>query len=74
MCEECGWPAALERIAEGKALLDEIEAEAAEDFVASVGEKLDDMAEWIAEKKHVTPAQEQAIENMLAGTERWLRD
>ena len=46
----------------------------AADFVASVGEKLDNMAEWIEDKEHVTPAQEEAIENMIAGAEKWLRD
>ena len=74
MCDSCSWESALERIAEGKELLEEIEADAAADFVASVGEKFDNMAEWIEDKEHVTPAQEEAIENMIAGAEKWLRD
>ena len=74
MCDECAWESALERIAEGQALLEEITAEAAADFVESVSEKLDNIAEWIQEKEHVTPAQEEAIENMIAGAEKWVRD
>ena len=47
--------------------------ELAAEFIASVGEKLDNMAEWIAEKEHVTEKQEQAIENMIEAAGKWLR-
>lgn len=73
MCKECAWESALERISEAEEVLAEIEAEAATEFVDSVGEKLDDMREWIAENTHVTAAQEEAIRNIAAGAKKWLR-
>jgi len=72
MCDDCAWSAALERITEAKELLEQITADAAADFVTSVTEKLDDMAEWITENSHVTERQEEAIENMIGGIEKWL--
>ena len=65
------WEDALALCDEIRELLDDL-PERADDFAASVEEKVDDMAEWIADNEHVTPAQLQALENMKAGCERWL--
>ena len=72
MCDECARSEALERIEEGKQMLEQIEADEAADFVESVGEKLDSIGDWITEKEHVTPGQEEAIENMIEGIGKWL--
>ena len=77
MCQTCNWKAALETIAETKERLEEItegnDSDAASDFCFGVGERLDDMAAWIEENRHVTEPQEQAIENMAAAAGRWVR-
>jgi hypothetical protein len=47
--------------------------ERGEDFGSSVGEKAESIEEWIDEKDAVTAKQLTALENMLAGLERWQR-
>lgn len=65
------WEDALALCDEIRELLDDL-PERADDFATSVEEKVDSIAEWIADNEHVTPAQLQALENMKAGCERWL--
>jgi hypothetical protein len=38
--------------------------ERAEDFAVSVSEKIESMAQWIADNRRITPAMIEAIENM----------
>lgn len=45
--------------------------EEADDFAASVTEKLESMAEWIEENAHVTPKMKTAIDNMGAAVAKW---
>lgn len=72
MCDECDWEDALD-------LVEEIENEAedvperGEDFAASVVEKAKDIGATIEERSHVTDAQQGALDNMLAGLQRWTR-
>jgi len=46
--------------------------ESADDFGESVGEKVRSMREWIERNNHVTSRQRSALENMRAGTDRWM--
>jgi hypothetical protein len=61
---------ALDVIEETLDILDELPEEA-EDFVSSVGEKLENMRNWIEEKDKVTDRMAEAIENMHGGALRW---
>ena len=72
MCDSCVWKECLERIAEVQTDL-ELLPDRAEDFVASCLETLESIASWIEENEHVTPGQEQAVENIAAGAEKWQR-
>jgi len=47
--------------------------ERAEEFGDSVESKVISISETIESRNHVTPAQMNALENMLAGVERWIR-
>jgi hypothetical protein len=71
VCNGCDWETALSTIEEMREELGGL-PEAAEDFASSVGEKLDSFAEWIDENEHLTPKQENALENMKAAIARWL--
>lgn len=46
--------------------------EAGQSFADSVREKTEGIQYWIEENEHCTEAQGSALENMLAGVERWL--
>ena len=72
MCDRCEWSAFL---ADAKTLLDGLDdlPDRAEDFADSVRTKLWGMMEWAEEARHVTPAMEEALENMEAGVRRWQR-
>jgi len=48
--------------------------EEAEDFAASVGEKVSGMQEWIEEKDFVTDKMAEALKNMRHAVDRWRRD
>lgn len=52
--------------------LDEL-PEAAEEFSDSIKNKVLDIHEWVDSRNHCTKAQMGALENMLAGVERWIR-
>jgi len=45
----------------------------AADFGDSVSEKVYDMQAWIEDNNHVTAAQQDALDNMESGVERWLQ-
>lgn len=47
--------------------------EVAEDFAASVIEKVESMAEWIDTESRVTDNIATALENMRAGVDKWNR-
>jgi hypothetical protein len=70
--EDTDWEEALELCKELLAELADL-PERAEDFVASVEEKVLSIMGWIEENEHVTPKQIKALENMLAGTTKWHR-
>lgn len=55
-------------------ILDLIEElpESAEEFKDSVQTKVLDIHQWIDSRNHVTEAQMSALENMLAGVEKWI--
>lgn len=56
--------------------LDEVEdlgIEDAEGFCASVREKAESMARFAERHGELTAGQERALENMLAGLQRWMR-
>ena len=44
----------------------------AEDFGVSIIEKIESIREWITTHDHVTDAQQEALDNMEAGVEKWL--
>ena len=46
--------------------------DAASDFCESLSEKHDSMREWYDEHGELTDGQRNAIENMIAGAQRWL--
>lgn len=71
MCTDCDWSTYLHIARDASQRADDI-PERGEDFVASVQETLNDIAEWIEENAHVSGKQAAAIENMAAGVERWL--
>jgi len=77
MCESCGWQAALERIDEALGIVNEVRdacgSDAAQDFCDGVHERLLSIEEWVQEKRHVTEAQTQAVENMATAAGKWLR-
>ena len=47
--------------------------ERAADFAESVDEKARSIKQTIESQRRVTPAQRQALENMLSGVKRWIR-
>lgn len=59
----------------GQEILDALEylPEAAEDFASSVRDKVEGIMAWIEEKQHVTENQVSALNNMMAGVEKWQR-
>lgn len=42
------------------------------DFGSSVEAKVVEIREWIEENMHVTPAQQEALDSMQGGVQRWL--
>jgi hypothetical protein len=46
--------------------------ERAEDFAASLNEKMHSICQWVEANEHATESQITALENMIAGAERWL--
>lgn len=71
MCDHCDYESWLDEIHDA---VEEAETlpERAEDFAASVVEKLEDIAAWVEDNEHITEAQQTAVENMRAGIEKWL--
>lgn len=69
--DEGDWEHALEVIEEALASLDDL-PERAEDFRESVRDKLESICDWVAEHESITGAQATAVNNMIAGIERWL--
>lgn len=66
---------AIDLLDELDGLLDEIEdIDAAADFHESVKEKADSMRRWIEDREYATVGQVTALENMIVGCRRWLRD
>ena len=61
----------IDRCNEGIKMADEV-PERGEDFAASVAEKLQSISETIESRDYVTEAQDVAIENMIAGLEKWI--
>lgn len=47
-------------------------AQAAEEFVESVEEKVEDMREWIDANSRCTEGQARALNRMAEGTRKWL--
>jgi hypothetical protein len=70
--EGIDWEAAVELCKELTAELADL-PERAENFAASVEEKVLSIQEWIEENKHVTTKQLEALQNMQSGVSRWLR-
>ena len=68
--EGTDWEAAIELCKELTAELADL-PERAEDFAASVEEKVLSIQEWIEENKHVTPKQLEALNNMQFGVRKW---
>ena len=66
------WEEALEIVDEIHEVADDV-PERGEDFAISVTEKARSIGATIAEREHVTDAQMEALENMLAGLQRWVR-
>jgi hypothetical protein len=71
MCEHCGWPDVLAEVDETLAMLDEL-PDQAEEFAASVEDKLEGIKAWIEEKEHATDRQVEAVQNMAAGARKWM--
>lgn len=65
------WESAIEQCEKIIDLCDEL-PERAEDFNFSVLEKTESIRDWIAEHETVTPAQQDALDNMESGVMRWL--
>jgi hypothetical protein len=66
---------AIDLLDELDGLLDDIEGiDAAADFYESVKEKADSMRRWIEDREYATVGQVTALENMIVGCRRWLRD
>jgi len=65
------WQGALTLANEILANIEEL-PEAAEDFGASIQEKIESMAEWIETNERVTPKMISALSNMHAGVEKWM--
>ena len=70
MCDDCEWEDALDRVSEIESEAEDV-PERGEDFAASVLEKAKDIGSTIEERSHVTDAQMDALDNMLAGLQRW---
>jgi methyl-accepting chemotaxis protein len=70
MCDTCGW---RESIKQANELIERAEdlPSRAEEFGDSVTEKLKSIVEWMEEFGHVTPKQQEAIDNIEGGIERW---
>jgi hypothetical protein len=65
---------AIEAIEQCERIMEKIHdvPEAGEDFAASVSEKVDSIWQWIEEHGRVTPKQQEALDNMESGLDRWL--
>lgn len=72
MCAECYY---VGFIAQCRGILLDVEElpERAEEFAASVTEKITSMQTFAEINQHVTDKQREAAENMAAGVKRWLR-
>jgi hypothetical protein len=70
--ESTPWQDALKQCDTIIELLDDVPAEG-EDFADSVREKTESIRDWIERNKEVTSKQQQALDNMQAGAERWQR-
>jgi len=66
------WESALEIADEILDMIDNELPEKAEEFAGSVEEKVRDIRAWIEDRRHVTEAQYEALENMKRGCEKWL--
>jgi len=75
MCDACAWESSLEQIGQAKESLDDLRSSRSSDrvldYADSVEERIDDFAAWIEENEHVTARQEEALQNIIAGIERW---
>ena len=63
--------AALEQCDSILEMCDEV-PEKGEDFAESIRTKVESIASWISENEHVTPAQQQALDNMERAVSRWV--
>ena len=72
MCDDCEWEDALNLVAEIESEADDV-PERGEDFATSVVEKAKDIGSTIEENEHVTDAQQDALDNMMSGLQRWTR-
>lgn len=72
MCDACGWE---DYIQEMEASLSDLAGlpDQAADFAASVEEKLVDTKCWVEDNEHITDAQATAVDNMIAGIQKWMR-
>ena len=66
------WETRLEQCQEIQDLCEQV-PERGEDFAASVMEKVQSIADWIEANESVTADQAEALDNMQAGVERWIR-
>lgn len=70
MCDKCEWKDALSLVGEIESEADDV-PERGEDFAAGVVETATSIGETIEQRAHVTEAQVTALENMLAGLQKW---
>ena len=63
----------VERIVEMCEQVSVFDSSDAWDFASSVGEKAQSIGETIEERNTVTPAQQEALDNMESGISRWIR-
>lgn len=70
MCDKCEWEDAIDFVNRIETEADDV-PERGEDFAASVVEKATSIGASIGEMKHVTDGQMEALENMMAGLQKW---
>jgi hypothetical protein len=72
MCENCNWEDYIEAMESALSDLVDLPDRAA-DFAVSVEEKLVDIKCWVEDNGHITDAQARAVDNMIAGIQKWIR-
>lgn len=73
MCKDCSFEEALGLVDEIQDALGELPEEA-EDFADGVEKRSQSIGEWVEKNNHVTPGQMTALQNMLDGCHRWIRE